>query len=116
MKIVNYTLIDIIVAIFDTIHDDAANNCNQSPVEPMPYVKTLTIQNRLANVCPNHSKLRIFSILVILLSDNIAISFVLLSFSMLNTPDRSMINHLSTSPILDKPLRIRQFLYLETKR
>ena len=46
-----------IVAIFDIIQDEAANNCNHSPVVLMPYANTLRIQHRLATVCPSQPTL-----------------------------------------------------------
>ncbi len=34
--------------ILDNIQDEAASNCNQSPVEVIPYENTLIIQHKLA--------------------------------------------------------------------
>mgnify|MGYP003321783975 FL=1 len=40
-----------IAAMFDTIQEEAAHSCNQSPVVLIPYANTLRIQHRLATVC-----------------------------------------------------------------
>ena len=55
---------ETIAAMFDTIQEEAAHSCNQSPVVLIPYANTLRIQHRLATVCPSHPRLIIFRILV----------------------------------------------------
>lgn len=42
-------------ARFATNQETAANICRTSPVDSMPYVRTLQIQNTLAPIWPSHS-------------------------------------------------------------
>ena len=50
-----------IVAMLASSHADAAHSCNQSPLDSIPEVSILPIQQRLAVVCPSHLMLRILA-------------------------------------------------------
>ena len=55
---------ETIPAMFEIIQEEAAHSCSQSPVVVIPYANTLTIQHRLATVCPIQPTLIIFLIRV----------------------------------------------------
>ena len=93
--------IEKIVAIFDIIQDDAANNCIQSPVVLMPYANTLSIQHRLAVVCPSHPTVMTLLIRLCCVPDDNSISTkpkFSLPFNMRCTPARSKRDRPNTSP------------------
>lgn len=92
------------VARLAPIQHDAAPNCSQSPVEEMPYTKTLTIQHALAMVCPNHSKL-IATDLRVLVEP---VRGLPCSFSTSNTPVRSTRGRRGTCPIRGRLPRSRR--------
>ena len=103
-----------IVAIFDIIQDEAANNCNQSPVVLMPYENTLRIQHRLARVCPSQLILMILAIRVLTgidlgsKSPGARLEFPL---NMRHTPVHSKISRPDTSPMPCMTGQIRQWRY-----